>query len=165
MKTQQEWVKELGLEPHPEGGYYVRKLASPHITTVNGNERPLYTSIYFLLTSKNPSHFHQLKSDEVWYYHAGHALTVHELLEDGSYTTTEIGPDTAKGELLQYVVKAGSIFGSSVNSDDSYSLVSCMVSPGFDYRDFTLFTQAELLASHSNNPEIIKELAFETLPE
>ncbi len=61
MKTQQEWVKELGLEPHPEGGYYVRKLASPHTTTVNGNERPLYTSIYFLLTSNNPSHFHKLK--------------------------------------------------------------------------------------------------------
>lgn len=71
MKTEQEWVKELGLKPHPEGGYYVEKLASSYITKVNGAERPLYTSIYFLLTANNPSHFHQLKSDEVWYYHAG----------------------------------------------------------------------------------------------
>lgn len=164
MKTEQEWVKELGLKPHPEGGYYVEKLGSSYTTKVNGAERPLYTSIYFLLTAKNPSHFHQLKSDEVWYYHAGEALTVHELHE-GTYTTTKIGPNTNEGEVLQYVVKAGSIFGSSVNTPNSYSLVSCMVSPGFDYRDFKLFTQQTLLAEYPTHESIIKQLAFEKIPE
>lgn len=164
MKTQQEWINELGLKAHPEGGYYVEKEKSPYTTMVTGAERPLYTSIYFLLTADNPSHFHQLKSDEVWYYHAGEPLTVHEL-HKGAYTTTKIGPNTATGDVLQYVVKAGSIFGSSVNTANSYSLVSCMVSPGFDYRDFKLFTQQELYAKYPECEAIIKQLAFEKIPE
>lgn len=83
------YVSKLGLTPHPEGGYYKSIFASEEQTsdgelTVNfEGKRKLYTSIYFLLTSNDISHFHRLKSDELWYYHAGSSLTIHSIDENG----------------------------------------------------------------------------------
>ena len=48
-------------------------------------KRLLYTSIYFLLTSNDVSHFHRLQSDELWYYHGGSPLSVHMIDENGEY--------------------------------------------------------------------------------
>jgi len=39
-----------------------------------------------------------------------------------------------------------------------------MVSPGFDFKDFELFTQAELLLDYPDHQEIIEKLAYEVLP-
>jgi hypothetical protein len=47
---------------------------------------------------------------------------------------------------------------------DTYSLVGCMVSPGFDFQDFELFTQAELLEKYPQHEAIIKKLAYEEIP-
>lgn len=154
--TAQYWIDKLDLLPHPEGGYY-------HQTDLSGIKYentglPLYTNIYFLLRADNPSHFHQLTSDELWFFHDGEPLTVHELHPDGSYTSTELGQ-----EKLHYTVKAGSIFGSTVKQ--GYALVSCTVVPGFDFANFKLFTQAELLKSHPDHETIIKQLAYKAIPK
>lgn len=162
MKTASEWINELALEKHPEGGFYKRTGASNEWIDRNGSQRPLYTSILFLLNPESPSHFHRLQSDEIWYYHEGAALTVHCLDPDGSYYEVEIGKDSAKGQQLQFIVPKGTIFGSSVQSD--YALVGCMVSPGFDFEDFELFTQAELLLQYPEQKEIIERLAYVELP-
>ena len=83
---------QLGLEPHPEGGYYketfksTEMITDQELTVQFEGKRKLYTSIYFLLTSNNVSHFHRIKSDEVWYYHAGSPLTIHIIDEKGEYT-------------------------------------------------------------------------------
>jgi uncharacterized protein len=53
-----------------------------------------------------------------------------------------------------------SIFGSSVMERDTCSLVGCMVSPGFEFRDFELFTQDELLEKYPQHQEIIMKLAY-----
>lgn len=161
MKSKEEWINELGLEAHPEGGFYLRTEASEDNLSVNGSERKLYTSIYFLLTEKSPSHFHQLTADEIWYYHDGNPLTVHCLFPDGRYEAVKVGKDTLKGERLHYLVPKGTIFGSTVSDD--YSLVSCVVVPGFDFTNFKLFTQKELLEKYSKHEEIIKKLAFEQI--
>lgn len=164
MKTADEWVQSLGLLAHTEGGYYKEVLKS-QANTINdvGDSRPLYTSIYFLLEHDNPSHFHRLKADEVWYFHDGVPLTIHMIDTNGDYQTITLGRDTDKGQVLQALVSKGVIFGSSVEEIDAYSLVSCMVSPGFDYRDFELFDQENLIERYPQHHEIIKKLAFETL--
>lgn len=164
MKTADEWVQSLGLLAHTEGGYYKEVLKS-HTNTINdvGDSRPLYTSIYFLLEHDNPSHFHRLKADEVWYFHDGVPLTIHMIDTNGDYQTITLGRDTDKGQVLQALVPKEVIFGSSVEEIDAYSLVSCMVSPGFDYRDFELFDQESLIERYPQHHEIIKKLAFETL--
>ncbi|MEH7180228.1 cupin domain-containing protein [Neobacillus vireti] len=167
----QYFVSKLGLEPHPEGGYYKSTFASEERTsdqelTVNfEGKRRLYTSIYFLLTSNDVSHFHRLKSDELWYYHAGSPLTVHIIDENGEYKEFKLGLDLDQGEVPQALVPKNSIFGSSVMGDDTFSLVGCMVSPGFEFQDFELFTQADLLAKYPQYKDVIIKLAYEVIPE
>lgn len=60
MKTAKQWIEQLQLEPHPEGGFYVQTDYADTTYSKNGKELPLYTNIYFLLTPDSPSHFHQL---------------------------------------------------------------------------------------------------------
>lgn len=165
------WVSKLGLTPHPEGGYYKRTFESDEQITdkelsVNfEGQRKLFTSIFFLLTSDDVSHFHRLKSDELWYFHAGSPLTIHVINENGEYQELKLGLNLEKGEVPQILVKKNSIFGSSVMEKDTFSLVGCMVSPGFEFRDFELFTQDELLQKYPHHREIIMKLAYKQLPE
>lgn len=166
--SEQFWIDKLNLVPHSEGGFFRQVYKSGQAsTTWDKRERSYYTSIYFLLNQNSPSHFHRLNSDEIWYYHTGAPLTVHMIHLDGTYQAVKLGLDVEQGEVLQYVVQKGVIFGSSVESDaqDAFSVVSCMVSPGFDERDFELFTQAELLADYPQHETIIHKLAYETIPE
>ncbi|MDT8861620.1 cupin domain-containing protein [Alkalihalobacillus sp. MEB130] len=158
-----DWITYLELEAHPEGGYFKRSFRSTE--KVPGKDRVLYTSIYFLLRSGEVSHLHRLKSDELWYFHAGSSLTVHIIHENGEYEEARLGLNLEKGEVPQVVVPKNAIFGSSLSEGGSFSLVGCMVSPGFEYEDFELFTQKELLELYPQHQEMIKKLAYVTLPE
>ena len=166
----QYYISKLGLEPHPEGGYFKRTFASQEqitdqeLTVHFEGKRMLYTSIYFLLTSNDVSHFHRLQSDELWYYHAGSPLSVHMIDENGEYTEHKLGLDLENGEVPQVLVPKNTIFGSSVKDRETFSLVGCMVSPGFEYQDFELFTQEELLLKYPEHKEIIMKIAYEVIP-
>ncbi|WP_422658887.1 cupin domain-containing protein [Paenibacillus sp. EC2-1] len=164
------YVSKLGLLPHPEGGYYKRTFESEERTSDQElsvqfeGTRKLYTSIYFLLGSNDISHLHRLKSDELWYYHAGSPLSVHVIDEEGVYTEYKLGIDLENGEVPQVLVPKNSIFGSSVKEEDTFSLVGCMVSPGFEFQDFELFTQEQLLAKYPQHKDIIMKLAYDLIP-
>ncbi|MFN5442915.1 MAG: cupin domain-containing protein [Crocinitomicaceae bacterium] len=155
----QEIIKQLDMQPHPEGGYYKETYRSMDLC-LNGT-RSLKTVIYFLLRSEDVSHFHRIKSDEMWYYHAGSPLIVHSIDEQGNYKEQKVGINFLDGEIPQYLVPKNTIFGSSVLEKNSYSLVSCSVSPGFEFEDFELFKQSELLNQYPSHSEIITKL---TLP-
>lgn len=157
MKSADYWIKQLNLTAHQEGGYYHQVLkANQSITIGKQLPRALYTSIYFLLTAENPSRFHRLTADEVWYFHEGASLTVHMITSAGYYETITLGKNPEAGEVLQTVVPKGVIFGSTV--DEEYALVSCMVAPGFEYEDFELFKRDELLAAYPAHEAIIRRL-------
>lgn len=162
----EDWITYLDMAAHPEGGYFKQSFVSPEkiSTSTHPAERNLYTSIYFLLRSQDVSHFHRLKSDELWYFHAGHAVTVHILDAEGNYRTEKLGLDLAAGERPQVLVEKGSIFGSTVEAEGTFSLVGCMVSPGFDFADFELLLQDELLAQYPEQEQIIKKLGYEKIP-
>src|SRR5699024_3908517 len=108
----------------------------------------------------NPSHLHQLTADEVWYYHAGHSLTIHTISKSGEYEAIKLGTDVENGEVLQALVPKGTIFGSSVENEGEYALVSCMVAPGFEFDDFKLFTQDELIERFPQHEDIIRRYAL-----
>jgi predicted cupin superfamily sugar epimerase len=161
------WIQKLGLIPHPEGGYYRQTYRSDEwvsdadLSVKFGDKRRLATSIYFLLTRDEVSHFHRLKSDEIWYYHAGCPLTVYVIHPTGVLQEIRLGLNLDNGEVPQATVPRGTIFGSCMlPSSQSYdfSLVSCMVSPGFDFRDFELFSRDELLAIYPQHRDIIVKL-------
>lgn len=162
MDNSKYWINKLGLIKHPEGGYYKETYISTE--NINHNQfegtRSLATSIYFLLNSGEVSHFHSLKSDELWYFHAGTALTIYVINKDGGLQEHKLGLNIEKGEMPQIIVPAGSIFGSAMNEENSYSLVGCMVSPGFDFRDFILFKREELLNLYPQHKDIINKLTI-----
>ncbi|MFO1446265.1 cupin domain-containing protein [Bacillus sp. Bva_UNVM-123] len=161
----QYFITKLGLEPHPEGGFYKRTFASEAVISGqkiirDDKERKLFTSIYFLLRSQDISHFHRLKSNELWYYHGGSSLTIHVIDENGEYNEMKLGLDLENGEQPQVLVRKNTIFGSSVKEENTFSLVGCMVSPGFDFEDFELFKQEELLQTYPQHKEIIMKMAY-----
>jgi len=105
-----------------------------------------------------------LKSDEIWYFHGGSPLTIHVIHENGEYEEIKLGMNLEKDEVPQALVPKNSIFGSSVYDKDTFSLVGCMVSPGFEFQDFELFTQDDLLRQYPQHEEIILKLAYEKIP-
>lgn len=156
-KRIQELVEQLQLKPHPEGGYYAETYRSDLNVPTDHGRRSLMTCIYFLLTSENSSKFHQIKSDEMWFFHEGSPLTVH-VLSDKGYEKLLVGPSDQQGNLPYQLVKSGVIFGSTVDLRDSYSLVSCAVAPGFDFEDFRLVPKEELLEKWPEEADIIHRL-------
>ena len=148
-------INKLKLEPHPEGGFYSETYRSD--ITIPGRDRQLMTSIYFLLSSENVSRFHRIKSDELWFYHAGSPLVVHTLA-NGTHKETIVGSNIIDNELPYFLVPKDTIFGSTVLNKNSYSLVSCVVSPGFDFKDFELFSEEQLLVDFPDHQDIIKKL-------
>lgn len=158
MKTTiEKLIKKLDLQVHPEGGYY-RETYRSEDTTKSG-KRSLMTSIYFLLTSEHVSHFHRIRSDEIWYYHGGSPLVVH-VLDAAGHHEHIVGFDLEKEYFPQFLVPKNTIFGSTVLEKNSYSLVSCSVAPGFDFADFELFKKEELLMEYPMHEEIIERLTF-----
>ncbi|MGI8385983.1 cupin domain-containing protein [Robertmurraya sp. P23] len=162
-KTADYWINQLDLEPHAEGGYFKQSFRSSE--KLANQSRVLYTSIYFLLREGEVSHFHRLQSDELWYFHAGQSLSIHMIHENGEYEEVRLGLDIEEGEVPQIAVPKNTIFGSSVLTIGGFALVGCMVSPGFEYQDFELFTQKQLLQDYPQHEAIIKKLAYEILPE
>ena len=129
----------LDLQPHPEGGWFRQTWASSEsITLGDGRVRPAATLIHFLLPAGESSAWHRVKSDELWLAHAG-VVT----LELGGVGTTpvaaeavSVGTDVTAGQLAQALVPAG-VWQRTVPGDND-ALVSCLVSPGFDFADFEL---------------------------
>ncbi|WP_257828248.1 cupin domain-containing protein [Burkholderia glumae] len=159
------WISKLGLQPHPEGGYFRLDFASEIVRAkLDGEKRRDYSDIYYMVTSSSPSRFHQMKSDELWYYHAGDSLTMHVIDESGHYRTFRLGSDIEHGDVLSVVMHAGWIFGASVDSGD-YTLVSCAVVPGFDASDYRILSQSELLKKYGKYREIILKMAYEKVPD
>lgn len=148
-------IEQLDLIPHPEGGFYRETYRSEQFA--HALDRNLMTAIYFILTSDNASKFHRIKSDELWFFHAGSPLIVHTLGETG-HRQDVLGMDLQAGERPQLLVPKHTIFGSTVKETNAFSLVSCVVAPGFDFHDFELFSEEQLLAIYPFETKIISRL-------
>lgn len=135
MKNAEYWIEKLGLEKHPEGGWFKEVYRSEE-TTVAAHlpkrfkgERHHSTSIYFLLSSNTFSAFHRIKSDELWHFYDGSAVTIHMIDACGQYSHVTLGRNMDNGEVLQYAIPHGVWFGAEVIDEESFSLVGCTVAP------------------------------------
>lgn len=141
-KTADALIAALGLAPHPEGGHY----RETYRCAKKAGERSAATGIYFLLRGGERSRFHRLRSDELWYYHAGAAIAVQVIRADGRLERLLLGPDVESGQSFQVLIPAGDIFAAELaDPAAAYGLASCVVAPGFDFADFHLFGRDELL--------------------
>lgn len=161
------WIKKLNLQPHPEGGWFSETYRSQETIDAAalparfGASRCFGTSIYFLLTSDEFSSLHRIKSDEVWHFYSGSALTVVTIDDQGNREDLHLGSDPEHDQHFQAVVPAGRWFGSFVQQPAAFALVGCTVSPGFDFADFELARRDELLRSFPQHEEIIRRLTRE----
>jgi len=127
-------IAELGLAPHPEGGWYRETWRE---TGVEGEGRGHATAIYFLLEAGQRSHWHRVDAAELWLFHAGSPLELRIAPgEQGPVETIALGAAVARGERPQGLVPAG--WWQSAGADAGWALVSCVVAPGFDFAGFEL---------------------------
>lgn len=127
-------AQALQLEPLPlEGGLFRR--------TITGSGA---TAILFMLIGDEFSALHRLHGDELYFHHSGAPLRMLLIEPDGTHHEVLLGSDLTGGQQPQLHVPAGWWQGSS--ADGPWSLVSTVVSPGFDWHDFALGDRAELTA-------------------
>lgn len=127
-----EIIRLLGMQAHPEGGWYVetfRDGAGP-------GGRPHATAIYFLLAADEVSAWHRVDASEVWLWHAGAPLVLTQSADGVNAATTRLGPDLRAGDRPQAVVPAGC--WQTAESLGAWTLVSCVVAPGFEFAGFEL---------------------------
>lgn len=159
-----DWISRLDLQPHPEGGYFKEIyrakgiISQPNLPMRYNGGRSYSTAIYYLLESNDFSSLHRLNSDEQWFHIDGSALSIHSISPDGTYTQHHIGKNLDKGESPYAVVPRGCWFGGTVEENNSFSLVGCIVAPGFDFDDFELAKRNELLKQYPLHKNLIEKL-------
>lgn len=125
----QEVIATLGLEPHPEGGWYRQTWAA------ETHPRAAGTCIYFLLEAHQTSHWHRVDSTEIWHWYAGSAMELH-VHQCGETSVLILGPNLGAQQQPQLIVPSNA-WQKSVPVE-GWVLVGCTVSPGFEFKRFEL---------------------------
>ncbi len=121
-------IAALGLERHPEGGWFRETWRDPDVDGRRGSG----TAIYFLLREGERSHWHRVDAVEIWHHYAGAPL---ELAIAGTVPVI-LGPEVIAGQVPQALVPAGA--WQSARSLGAFTLVGCTVSPAFRFEGFEL---------------------------
>lgn len=184
MTNARDLIATLGLEPHPEGGYFRETYRSPMEVETPRGKRSASTAIYFLIPSGGESAFHRVASDEAWHFYRGAPIRLvclgsnldasdlvspdfvspdlvspEHRAKAASRTDIVLGNDLALGHVLQYVVPANTWFGAYIEeSETDFSLVGCTVAPGFDFADFELARRDILVRDYPAHESIIRRL-------
>ena len=185
--TAAQMAASLGLEPHPEGGYFLETYRADQTLRTPRGERPASTAIIFLITAESVSRLHRLTSDELWIYQGGLPLELVTIAPDGSLQRRVLGdleeivrsrdlgvaptdefpvglPEGSLDWFAQALVPAGSWQGARLAGGPhlpaqyAWALVSCVVTPGFDFTDFEIGERDALLATYPQHGELIGEL-------
>lgn len=126
-------IDRLALQPHPEGGWYRETWRADAAE----GARASATAIYFLLEAGQRSHWHRVDAAELWLWHAGSALALGTAPRDaGPVAEIRLGPDIIAGEAPQHLIPPG--HWQATAAEEGWALVSCIVSPAFDFAGFEL---------------------------
>jgi predicted cupin superfamily sugar epimerase len=156
VKTAAAVVAELGLAPHPEGGFFREVFRSEAVVAgPGGAPRAASTAILFLLPGGDFSAWHRVASDEVWHHYAGGPLELHTL-DDAGHRQVRLGA-VSEGHTPVAVVPAGR-WQAARPAGAAWVLCGCTVAPGFDFADFELPDRASLAARFPGNAAIIESL-------
>lgn len=125
-------IDALGLEPHPEGGWFRRTFTHP----AEVDDRPISSAIYYLLQAGERSHWHRIDASELWHFYAGAPLRLEHSADGRSVDEVILGTDLPAGARPQYAMPAG--VWMAAEAMGPFSLVGCTVSPGFDFASLEL---------------------------
>ena len=129
-------IAALELQPHPEGGWYRETWRGPE----GPDGRTVGTAIHFLLKAGERSHWHRVDAHEVWLWHAGDPLGLALATSDmAPVREVVLGGDPGAGQAVQHVVAAHEWQAAEPFAGPAgYTLVSCVVAPGFEFAAFEL---------------------------
>lgn len=147
----------LGLQPHPEGGFY-REMHRSTTTITDASthaSKCAYTTIYYLLAGDNFSAWHRIQSDETWFYHLGCDLLVYYFDEKQTLQMIEVGMESMN---LQATIPANTWFAAKPAKKNAFSLVSCAVAPGFEFSAFEIGSSEKLLAIYGGSDNNLKAI-------
>lgn len=151
MKTADYWIKKLGLDPHPEGGYFreiyraAESVDQDALPERFSGSRSFSTSIYYLLGIGTYSAFHKINQDEIWHFYDGGCLNIHIIEKNGNYSLKKLGLEAEWGQTPQIVISAGNLFAAEPAKGTDFCLAGCTVAPGFDFADFFMPDKGKLL--------------------
>lgn len=154
-------IERLGLEPHPERGYYRQtyRAALEVNSAAHGAPRAASTAIYFLITASEPvTYLHRLLSDEIFHLYEGGPLEILRLFPNGEWDVARLGMNLDAGERPQIVMPAGTWFGTALTEGASHCLIGCTVAPGFEFDDFELAEGPELETRYPGAANRIKTM-------
>jgi len=120
----------LDLKPHPEGGHY-REVWRDEPA---GGGRGAASSILFLLSAGERSHWHRIDATEIWVWLAGAPLLLKLHEGDENRKFLKLGPGA--GETFQGIVPPHA--WQAASSLGAWTLVSCIVAPAFQFEGFEL---------------------------
>lgn len=129
-------IQALGLEPHPEGGYYAETFRDGTVPRGTG------TAIHFLLRADQVSHWHRIDATEIFHFYAGLPLEISLWREGHAVRREVLGASLLQGQRPTVVIppgtwqKARPLTTAGALSD--YSLVGCTVTPAFEFEGFEL---------------------------
>ena len=121
----------LDLAPHPEGGFYRETFRDGDLVN-----RGAATAILFLLPQGVISHWHRVDALEIWVWQAGAPLLLEIAVPDTATIAHRLGPDLSAREGLQQTVPVQ--HWQRAQSLGSWSLVSCIVAPAFQFAGFVM---------------------------
>jgi predicted cupin superfamily sugar epimerase len=153
----EEVIAALGLEPHPlEGGFFRETYRPPR--KIHGQERPLTTAIYYLLTPDTCSAMHRLPGDELFHFYLGDPVQQLHLRPDGSGEVVTLGPDLLAGQKPQLLVPGGIWQGACLALGGRVALLGTTMTPGFAYPDYETGDRAELTGQFPQFAAMIERL-------
>jgi predicted cupin superfamily sugar epimerase len=125
----------LGMQPHPEGGWYRETWRHDIMLDTPRGRRHLATCVAVLLEPGQHSAWHRVTSAELWLWQGGGPVevTVGGTGDQPDESTTTHTLDVGG----QHLVRPGE-WQTARPAGDATTLVACVVAPGFDFDDFTL---------------------------
>ena len=101
------------------------------------SSRASATAIYFLLEKGQRSHWHKVDAAELWLWHAGSPLCLLTAPgEDAPVSEIILGGNVPAGQTPQHIIPPH--HWQSTQTQPGWALVSCIVSPAFEFSGFTL---------------------------
>ena len=158
-------IRKLKLKKHIEGGYFSETyrskdcLGKSNLPARYKGKRNLSTAIYFLLCGNELSAVHRLKTDEIWHYYSGSPLKLYAYKKD-KVKIIKLGSNISRGEIFQALVPAGTWLSAEVSTKNSYTLVGCTLSPGFDFADFELGKKKNLIKLFPKHISLIERMTI-----
>lgn len=123
--TADDVIAILGLQPHPEGGWFRETWREPAVT-----------AIHYLLRAGERSRWHRVDRTEIWHFYGGDPLELAVSRDGREVARHVLGTDLAGGQIPQAVVPAGA--WQSARPLGGWALAGCTVAPAFEFAGFEL---------------------------